>query len=109
VVACGAGGVLVELLRDVSLRLAPLTRTDASEMLRELQTFPLLQGYRGSPRCDVQALEDLLVRVGALADDIPQVVELDLNPVRVYPQGLRVLDARVRVEPARPPTRIARR
>ncbi|MFN3285621.1 MAG: GNAT family N-acetyltransferase [bacterium] len=109
VVACGAGGVLVELMRDVSLRLAPLTRTDASEMLRELRTFPLLQGYRGSPPCDVQALEDLLVRVGALADDIPHVVELDLNPVRVYPQGLRVLDARVRVEPARPPTWIARR
>jgi len=109
VVACGAGGVLVELLRDVSLRLAPLTRTDASEMVRELRTFPLLQGYRGSPPCDVEALEDLLVRVGALADDIPQVVELDLNPVRVYRQGLRVLDARVRVEPVRPPTWIARR
>lgn len=109
VVACGAGGVLVELLRDASLRLAPLTRTDASEMVRELRTFPLLQGYRGSPPCDVEALEDLLVRVGALADDIPQVVELDLNPVRVYRQGLRVLDARVRVEPVRPPTWIARR
>jgi len=109
VVACGAGGVLVELLRDVSLRLAPLTRTDASEMVRELRTFPLLQGYRGSPPCDVEALEDLLVRVGALADDIPQVGELDLNPVRVYRQGLRVLDARVRVEPVRPPTWIARR
>lgn len=109
VVACGAGGVLVELLREASLRLAPLTRTDASEMVRELRTFPLLQGYRGSPPCDVEALEDLLVRVGALADDIPHVVELDLNPVRVYRQGLRVLDARVRVEPVRPPTWIARR
>jgi acetyl coenzyme A synthetase (ADP forming)-like protein len=109
VVACGAGGVLVELLRDVSLRLAPLSRSDASEMLRELRTFPLLQGYRGSPPCDVHAVEDLLVRVGALAEDVPQVVELDLNPVRVYPQGVRVLDARVRVEPVRPPTWTARR
>ncbi len=109
VVACGAGGVLVELLRDVSVRLAPLTRTDAAAMLRELRTFPLLEGYRGSPPCDVDALEDLLIRVGALADDVPQVVELDLNPVRVYPRGLRVLDARVRVEAVRPPTWIGRR
>ncbi len=109
VVACGAGGVLVELLRDVSLRLAPLTRRDAAEMLRELKTFPLLRGYRGSPPCDTDALEDLLVRVGALADDVPQVVELDLNPVRVYQRGVRILDARVRVEPVRPPTWIARR
>lgn len=109
VVACGAGGVLVELLRDVSLRLAPLSRTDAAQMLRELRTFPLLQGYRGSPPCDVEALEDLVTRVGALAEDIPQVVELDLNPVRVYQRGVKVLDARVRVEAVRPPTWIARR
>ena len=82
-VACGAGGTLVELLRDVSVRLSPLTRGDATSMLRELRSFPLLEGYRGAPRCDVDALEDVLLRIGALAEDHPQIAELDCNPVMV--------------------------
>ena len=62
VVACGSGGVVVELVRDVSLRIAPLDRDDATEMIRDLKTFPLLDGYRGAMRCDVGMLEDLLLR-----------------------------------------------
>lgn len=108
-VACGAGGILAELLGDVSIRLAPLTARDASAMLRELRLFPLLAGYRGAHPSDVPALEEVLLRVSALASDLPHVVELELNPVRVYERGVLVLDARVRVEPVQPPSLVARR
>jgi acyl-CoA synthetase (NDP forming) len=101
-VACGAGGTLVELLKDVSVRLSPVTRQDATGMLRELRSFPLLEGYRGSPHCDVGALEDVLVRISALAEDHPQIAELDCNPVIVSASGALVVDARVRVAPATP-------
>jgi acetate---CoA ligase (ADP-forming) len=97
VVACGSGGVVVELVRDVSLRIAPLDRDDATEMVRDLKTFPLLNGYRGAMRCDVGALEDLLLRLSAMAVDLPAIVELDCNPVIMTAQGATVVDARVRV------------
>jgi acetyl coenzyme A synthetase (ADP forming)-like protein len=103
VVACGAGGVLVELLRDVSVRLAPLTSEDASEMIRSLKTVSLLTGFRGAPPGDIQALEDALLRVSALADDLPQVAELDLNPIRIHPKGAAIVDARVRAKPFEAP------
>jgi acetate---CoA ligase (ADP-forming) len=102
VVACGAGGVLVELLKDVSVRLTPLSRGDAEEMVHELKTFPLLEGYRGGPVGDVDALIDAVVRVGALVEELPQVAELDLNPIVVHPNGVTVVDARVRVAPPQP-------
>jgi ATP-grasp domain len=97
VVACGAGGTLVELMKDVSVRITPITPLDASEMLHDLKTFPLLEGYRGAPACDVPALEEVGQRVSALADDIPEVIELDLNPVMVGPEGASVVDFRVRL------------
>ena len=97
VVACGMGGVLVELLKDVSVRLAPLSPLDASEMLAELRTAPLLTGYRGGPTHDVGALEEVILRVGAMVEDLPQIAELDLNPIVVHPNGAVVVDARVRV------------
>jgi acyl-CoA synthetase (NDP forming) len=102
-VACGAGGLMVELLRDVSLRLAPLTREDAREMIRDLKTSPLLTGFRGQPARDVAALEELLLRVGTMADDLPQIAELDINPLVVLEHGASILDARVRVESVEPP------
>jgi acyl-CoA synthetase (NDP forming) len=101
-VACGAGGTAVEVLGDVAVRLAPLTDLDARRMIHSLSTFPLLDGYRGAPRADCAAVEDLLLRLGALADAHPEVAELDCNPVAVLERGAVVLDARVRVEPARP-------
>ncbi len=103
VVACGAGGVLVELLRDVSVRLTPLTREDAGEMIRSLKTYPLLTGFRGAPACDVGALEDALLRVSALVDDLAQIAELDCNPILVHETGAAVVDARIRVAPSEPP------
>lgn len=97
VVACGAGGVQVELLRDVSVRLTPLSKEDASEMIRSLKTYPLLTGFRGRPSYDVAALEDGVLRVSVLVEDIPQIAELDCNPFVVHQQGATILDARVRV------------
>jgi len=97
VLACGAGGRLVELLKDVSVRLAPISQSDAREMLRELKTYPALDGYRGAPVLDSEALVDLAVRVGCLVDDLPEIQELDVNPVLVHVRGATVVDARVRV------------
>ena len=98
VIACGAGGTAVELLNDVSVRLTPLTESEADEMIRCLKTFPLLDGYRGRPKADVASLCGLVLRLGALAEDLPEVVEVDLNPVIAGPNGAHVVDARVRLE-----------
>jgi acetate---CoA ligase (ADP-forming) len=105
VLACGAGGPTAELIQDVAVRITPLTDLDAHEMVRSLKTFPLLDGYRGAPRCDVGAIEDLLLRVGALVEEHPEIVELDCNPVIARPDGVLIADARIRIEAAasRPP------
>lgn len=102
VIACGAGGVQVELLRDVSVRLTPLSREDASEMIRSLKTFPLLNGFRGGPVCDVAALEEGLLRTSLMVEDNPQIAELDCNPFVVQEHGAVILDARVRVTAVEP-------
>jgi acetate---CoA ligase (ADP-forming) len=100
VIACGAGGTSVELLGDVAVRITPLTDLDAREMLRGLRTFPLLDGYRGAPRCDVAAVEEMLLRLGALVEAHPEVVELDANPVVVTASGAVIVDARIRLSRA---------
>jgi acetate---CoA ligase (ADP-forming) len=98
VVACSAGGTAVELVRDVAVRVTPITDLDASEMVASLRTFPLLTGFRGAPKADVGALEDLILRVGALADAHPSIAEMDCNPVMVLTTGAVIVDARIRVE-----------
>lgn len=103
IVACGAGGRAVELLGDAGVRLAPLGRRDASELLRSLRTFPLLDGYRGQPRADLAAVEDVLLRVSALGAAHPEIAELDCNPLLAGPEGAVVLDARIRVAAPPPP------
>ena len=95
VVACGAGGGTAEVLEDVAVRLAPLALEEAHEMIRALRSRRLLD----RARADVDALADITVRVGALADAHPAIAELDLNPVMVGPDGAAVVDARVRVAP----------
>jgi acyl-CoA synthetase (NDP forming) len=104
-VACGAGGTMVELLRDVSVRVTPLTEEDAEEMVRSLKSYPLFTGYRGGPELDEEAFRDLLLRISALVEDIPHLLELDLNPVLVREEGSGcvVLDARVKVGIPVPP------
>lgn len=103
VIACGAGGRAVELLRDVAVRLAPLTDRDADEMLHQLRTFPLLAGYRGEPPVDVGALHAIVLRISALVDAHPEIVELDCNPVIAHPGGAVVVDARIHVAPSAAP------
>ncbi len=103
VVACGAGGVQAELLKDVAVRISPLTDRDAREMIRSLKTFALLDGFRGAPQANVGALEDVVLRVGALVENHPEIAEMDCNPVTVSRDGAIVVDARVRVQEAAPP------
>jgi acetate---CoA ligase (ADP-forming) len=100
VLACGAGGTAAELIKDVVVRITPITDVDAYEMLHGLRTFPLLDGYRGAPRCDQHAVEDALLRVGAMVEAHPEIVELDCNPLIALPDGAVIVDARVRIEAA---------
>jgi acyl-CoA synthetase (NDP forming)/RimJ/RimL family protein N-acetyltransferase len=106
VVSFGLGGVATELLGDRAYRIPPLTDTDVHELVRSVRAAPLLLGHRGAEPGDVEAVEDLLARVARLADDLPEVAELELNPVLVGPAGLNVLAASGRL--ARPDARTDR-
>jgi acyl-CoA synthetase (NDP forming) len=98
VVMFGLGGVLVELLKDVSMRLVPLTARDARVMIREIKSLPLLQGYRQYPPCDLDSLEEAILNLSRFLEKHPDIKELDLNPVLCYPKGLVAVDARVVLE-----------
>lgn len=100
-IAFGLGGVFVELIGDVSFRIHPLTTVDAEEMISEVKSAKLLEGYRGGEEGDIPALRDALLRVSAMVDDLPEIVEMDLNPVKVLApgRGLSVVDLRVRIRP----------
>jgi acetyltransferase len=95
----GLGGIFVEVMKDVTFAVAPLSRPEASNMVRNIQGFPILEGIRGGLGVDLKALEDLIVRVSRLAADFPQIVEMDLNPVFTYPEGAppRAVDVRMKV------------
>jgi len=97
-VVFGLGGVTVEVLGDHVTRLAPLTDIDATEMVTGLRGSALLTGYRGKPGVDVDGLVQVLHRVSRLAEDMPEVAELDCNPVIATPDGVLVVDARIRVD-----------
>ena len=99
-IAFGLGGIHVEILGDVRFRVTPLTDRDAGEMVREIRGYRLLEGYRGHPPADVAAIQDVLLRVSRLVEDIPEIKELDLNPIFALPpgEGCRIVDARIRVE-----------
>ncbi len=103
-VAFGLGGVYVEVLRDVVFRVTPLTDLDAKAMIAGIKGHRLLTGYRGSPPADLDAVEDLLLRLSRLVEDVPDITELDFNPVKALEpgQGCVILDARVRCR-AEPP------
>ena len=93
----GTGGVYAELFKDVTVRIHPLTDVDAQEMIRSVKAYQLLEGWRGAKPSDVKSLEELLLRISAMAEDLPQIAELDLNPVKVLEvdNGYVVVDARV--------------
>jgi len=102
VLACGAGGTQAELLKDVAVRVCPLSPEEGSEMVRSLAIFPLLNGFRGGPAVDIDALEELLLRISAMVDVHHEIVELDLNPVVVGLDGALALDSRIKVRSAAP-------
>lgn len=91
----GLGGVLVEVLKDVAFRVVPITPRDARQMVRDIQAFPVLEGYRGQEPADVEALEGLLLKLSKFIEEQPEVAELDLNPVFAYPKGAVAVDARI--------------
>lgn len=94
----GLGGILVEVLKDVSFRIVPLTKRDARTMIREIKGYPLLEGYRGQEPVDVANLEELILKVSNFVEQHPEVKELDLNPVFADSNGAVAADARVVLE-----------
>jgi acetyltransferase len=96
-VTFGLGGIYVETIKDVTFRIAPFSRIEAEEMLREIRAHALLDGVRGQPPVDKAVIIDILLRVGQLVQEFPEIVELDINPVMVYPenQGAYCIDMRL--------------
>jgi acetate---CoA ligase (ADP-forming) len=95
----GLGGIHVEILKDICFRVTPITDRDAADMVRSIKGYRLLQGYRGHSAADVPAIENLLLRVARLVEEVPQIAELDLNPVMALQpgHGCQIVDARIRV------------
>ncbi len=108
-VVFGLGGVATEVLADHAARLAPLTEADADTLINSIRSAPLLHGHRGAPAADLAALRDVLLRVSRLTDDLPEITELDLNPVIARPDSAVAVDARIRVAPQVPQDPFLRR
>ena len=94
----GLGGILVEVLKDVSFRIVPVTERDAREMIREIKGYPVLQGYRGQKPTSIPALEQLIIKVSQFVEKNPQIKELDLNPIFAYLDKAVAVDARIILE-----------
>jgi acyl-CoA synthetase (NDP forming) len=94
----GLGGVFVEVLKDVAFRIVPLNRRDASQMIREIKGYPLLEGYRGQEPANINVLEDLLLKLSDFVDKNPKIKEMDLNPIFAYKDRALAVDARVILE-----------
>jgi acyl-CoA synthetase (NDP forming) len=102
VVMVAAGGVATDVWKDRVFLVPPVTDLDAARAVKALRVAPLLEGFRGSPACDVAAFEDVLLAVSRLAEDVPEIAEMDLNPVVVTPTGATCVDVRVRLAPVSP-------
>jgi len=98
VIMFGLGGILVEVLKDVSFRIVPLTERDAREMIKEIKGYPILEGYRGQKPASIPKLEKLIVKVSQFVEKNPQIKELDLNPIFAYPDKAVAVDARIILE-----------
>ena len=94
----GLGGIFVEVLKDVTFRIAPITETDAREMITEVKGYPILKGYRGQAPADVNAIVKILMNTSRLIMDHMEIKELDLNPIMVYDKGAKTVDARIILE-----------
>jgi len=94
----GLGGIFVEVLRDVTFRVAPITEDEAREMLSDVKAYPLLTGYRNMPKADLNAIVNILLRTSKLVSEHEEIKEIDLNPIMVYEKGAKTVDARVILE-----------
>ncbi len=94
----GLGGIFVELLNDVTFRVAPITQEDAHEMVTKVKAYPLLKGYRNTPPADIDAIINVLLNTSELVMDYPEIKELDLNPIMAYEKGAKTVDARIILE-----------
>ena len=94
----GLGGIFVEILKDVTFRIVPITQKEAEEMIKEIKGYPLLKGYRGQAPSDEKALVDILIKVSKLLMDHPEINQLDLNPIFAYEKNAKVIDARIILE-----------
>ncbi|MFB0543457.1 MAG: acetate--CoA ligase family protein [Candidatus Bathyarchaeia archaeon] len=94
----GIGGIFVEVLKDVSFRLVPVTRLDAEEMIHEIRSHKILEGVRGMPRADESALVEVLLNTSKMLMECPEIAELDMNPILVYEEGAKIVDARIILE-----------
>jgi acetyl-CoA synthetase (ADP-forming) len=94
----GLGGIFVEVLKDVTFRVAPITEEEACEMITEVRAYPLLKGYRNSPPADTRAIAEILLNTSRLVMEHQEIKELDLNPVIVYKKGAKTVDARIILE-----------
>ena len=94
----GLGGIFVELLKDVTLKIAPITEAEAVEMITGVKAYPILKGYRNTIPADVDAITAILLNTSRLVMENPEIKELDLNPVMVYEKGAKTVDARIILE-----------
>jgi acyl-CoA synthetase (NDP forming) len=94
----GLGGIFVEVLKDVTFRVAPITEDEACEMITEVKAYPLLKGYRGQPPADTEAIVQILLKTSRLVMEHQEIKELDLNPIMVYEKGAKTVDARIILE-----------
>jgi acetyl-CoA synthetase (ADP-forming) len=94
----GLGGIFVEVLKDVAFRVVPFTEDEAREMISEIKAYPILKGYRNTPAADIKAITNILLSVSRLITDYPAIKEIDLNPVLVYHEGAKAVDARIVIE-----------
>lgn len=94
----GLGGIFVEVLKDVAFRIAPISESDAKEMITEVKAYPILKGYRGQPPVDIDAIVKILLNTSKLVMEHSEIKELDLNPILVYEKGAKTVDARIILE-----------
>ena len=94
----GLGGIFVEILKDVSFRIAPINRNDAEELIKEIKSYKILEGARGMPKADQETIVDILLKTSNMLMECPEIKELDLNPILVYEKGAKIVDARIILE-----------
>jgi len=94
----GLGGIFVEILKDVTFRIAPVTEDEAREMITAVKAYPLLKGYRNTPPADIEAIVEILLNTSRLVMEHQEIKELDLNPIMVYEKGAKTVDARIILE-----------